>query len=276
MKNIVVLCSVIGVLAFSGLYSCDGRKSTGGNEESKVSIKKESVNYKDDSTDLIGYAAYDKNAKKMPVILIVPEWWGLNNYAKSRAEQLSKLGCFAFAVDMYGDGKIAGNPTDAGAYAMPFYNDPEMANQRINAALDKIKTYPQADRNKVVAIGYCFGGSMVLNAAKSGMNFKGTVSFHGGLAGVQPEKNKIKGDILVCHGDADQFVSAEEVKKFKTQMDSVSANYTFKTYANATHAFTNPDATAKGKKFKMPIAYNQKADEDSWKDFMAFLDNVLK
>lgn len=276
MKNRVVLLAIIGVIIFSGLYSCSDGKTASTTEETEVSLKDESVNYKDDTTDLIGYAAYNENASKMPVILIVPEWWGLNDYAKNRAEQLSKLGYFAFAVDMYGDGKIAGNPTDAGANAMPFYSNPEMANQRIKAALDKIKTYKQADMNKVVAIGYCFGGSMVLNAAKSGMNFKGTVSFHGGLAGVQPEKNKIKGDILVCHGGADQFVSAEEVTKFKTQMDSVSAKYTFKTYANATHAFTNPDATANGKKFNMPIEYNKKADEDSWKDFMTFLDKVLK
>lgn len=272
MKKVGIVFSMIGAVVLMGLSSCTSDKTTSKGEEPKMELKEESVNYTADTSKQIGFVAYNEAGKKLPVILIVPEWWGLNNYAKDRAKQLAELGYFAFAVDMYGNGKIAGNPTDAAAYATPFYSDPAMANARIEAAMKKIKSsYPQADMKKVVAIGYCFGGSMVLNAAKSGFPFVGTVSFHGGLQGIQPEKGKIKGDILVCHGGADQFVPAEDVAKFKAQLDSVGAHYTFKTYANATHAFTNPDATANGKKFNMPISYNKKADEDSWKDFMAFL-----
>ena len=277
MKKIGLLFSMIGAVVLMGVSSCGGDNSPAEKHEKEMKLKEESVNYDADTSKQIGFVAYNEAGEKLPVILIVPEWWGLNDYAKNRAKQLAELGYFAFAVDMYGEGKIASNPTDAAAYATPFYSDPAMANARIQAAIDKIKSsYPQADTKKIVAIGYCFGGSMVLNAAKSGFPFVGTVSFHGGLAGVKPEKGKIKGDILVCHGGADQFVPATDVTKFKAELDSVGAHYTFKTYANATHAFTNPDATANGKKFNMPISYNKKADEDSWKDFMAFLEKVLK
>lgn len=276
MKKISISLSIVAIVFSVGLSSCGGAETVSENKNVKVELKEESVAYTSDTSKLIGFAAYDVNVKKMPVIIIVHEWWGLNDYAKSRAKQLAKLGYFAFAVDMYGNGDVANNPDEAMTHAMPFYSDPMIANKRIEAALTKIKSYPQADMDNVVAIGYCFGGAMVLNAARAGMPFKGVVSFHGGLAGLQPEKNKIKADVLVCHGAADQFVSKEEVDQFKKQMDSVSAPYTFKSYADATHAFTNPDATANGKKFDLPIAYNKKADEESWKDFMEFLEKVLK
>ena len=218
MKKQLILSSGLGIIFMFLVLSCGSSASTKEKDEDEQEVEwiSESVNYADDSTNLIGFAAYDKNLKDAPVILIVPEWWGLNDYAKSRAKQLSKLGYFAFAVDMYGEGKIAKNPDEAGASAGPFYANPAMANARIEAALKKIKaSYPQADLKNVVAIGYCFGGSMVLNAAKSGMDFKGVVSFHGGLAGVKPEKDKLKAKVLVCHGAADHFVSADEVSTFK-------------------------------------------------------------
>ncbi len=274
MKKQVIVAFIFGMCS-AVLMSCGGAVNNTEQVETKPDLTTETVTYSSDTVDMKGFAAYDAN-KKAPVILIIHEWWGLNDYAKSRAEQLSKLGYFAFAIDMYGNGKQAENPQEATTYATPFYADPTIANQRIQAALDKIKMYPQADLENVVAIGYCFGGSMVLNAARAGIPFKGVVSFHGGLAGLPAEKNKIKADVLVCHGAADQFVSDAEVTAFKHQMDSVGAHYTFKSYPNATHAFTNPDATTNGKKFNLPIAYNRKADEDSWKDFMKFLDEVLK
>src|SRR4029079_17160087 len=146
---------------------------------------------------------------KRPAIIVVPEWWGCTEYTRMRARMLAELGYIAIATDMYGDGKIADNPTDAQTYATPFYKDPVLGKSRIAAAVNKISTYPQADVNKMAAIGYCFGGSMVLNAAKLGMNFKGVVSFHGGLAGVPATPGTTKAKILVCHGAADKFISAE-------------------------------------------------------------------
>lgn len=272
MKKGGVLFSFIGAMVLVLISSCSGDKPASENQEIKEALKVESVEYPADSSTQKGFVAYNESGKKMPVILIVHEWWGLNDYTKNRAKQLAELGYFAFAVDMYGNGKIANNPEEAGAAAGPFYANSEMANARIEAALEKIKaSYPQADLNNVVAIGYCFGGSMVLNAAKSGMPFKGVVSFHGGLAGVKPQKNKTKAAVLVCHGASDQFVSNDEVNQFKKEMDSVGTKYQFISYPNATHAFTNPGSTANGKRFNIPIAYNKEADEKSWKDFMKFL-----
>lgn len=271
-----------GFLLVSGIITSCGESTTKGEGEKTDSVvvpdvKTETAISESDTASLRNFVAFDANKKgKIPVILIVPEWWGMNDYVKNRARQLAELGYFAMVVDMYGDAARVDNPTDAQKLATPFYQNPMEANKRIESAVEKAKTFVQADTENIVAIGYCFGGSMVLNAARAGMPFKGVVSFHGGLAGLKPEKDKIKADVLVCHGAADQFVPDAEVATFKKQMDSVAASYTFKAYADATHAFTNPEATANGKKFNMPIAYNEKADKDSWNDFMAFLDKVFK
>jgi len=151
-----------------------------------------------------------------------------------------------------------------------------MAKQRFDAALSKIKSYAIADTNNIAAIGYCFGGAQVLNMARLGEHLKGVVSFHGNLAGVPADKNLLKANVLICHGEADQFVSAEEVAKFKKDMDSIGAPYTFKSYPGATHAFTNPEATEKGKQFNIPIAYNAAADSTSWNDMKQFFGKIFK
>ncbi len=146
------------------------------------------------------------------------------------------------AVDMYGDGKIGNDPKTAQDLATPFYNDPTLAKIRLDAAINELKTYPQTDTSKMAAIGYCYGGYIVLNAAKLGANLNGVVSFHGDLSGVPVNKDLLKAKILICHGEADQFVNPE-VAAFKKSMDSAGIDYTFKSYPNATHAFTNPAAS---------------------------------
>jgi dienelactone hydrolase len=187
-------------------------------------------------------------------VLVIHEWWGLNDYPKMRARELAKLGYIAMAIDLYGNGKQADNPDSAGKYASAFYSEPQMAKTRFDAALEKLKTYSQADPARIAAIGYCFGGTQVLNMANMGEDLKGVVSFHGILDVVHPTKD-LKTEILVCHGGADPFVPETQVIQFKKQMDSVNAKYTFKIYDGATHAFTNPAATENGKKFNIPIAY---------------------
>lgn len=242
-----------------------------------VDIKEENVIFTVNGVLSNCYVAYDKNFEgKRPAVLVIHEWWGLNDYAKSRVKQLAQLGYIAMAVDMYGNGKTAANPKEAMELATPFYKDPQLAKSKIDAAIAKIKEYPQTDIESVVAIGYCFGGSMVLNSAQLGSNLKGVVSFHGGLAGVSSNKELLKARILVCHGGADKFVPQSDVDAFKHQLDSIGANYIFKVYPDATHAFTNPNATKAGKEFNLPIEYNAEADKNSWNDMRAFFEVLFK
>ncbi len=213
--------------------------------------KEENIYYKSDGIELKGFMVYDENIKgKRPAVIIVPEWWGLNNYIKSRARQIAALGYIAMAADIYGNGKTASNPTEAQALTVPFYQHPEMAKKRMDAAINKVKQYKQTDDKNIAAIGYCFGGYIVLNSAKSGAPLKGVVCFHSTLVGPAPQKDLLKAKILVCHGADDKFTPPQEVQKFKHQMDSVGADYVFKTYPNATHAFTNPNATKLGTKIQ--------------------------
>jgi dienelactone hydrolase len=240
-------------------------------------LKEENINYTLDSLNMGGYIVYDENIEgPRPAVLVVHEWWGLNEYAKRRARELAALGYVAMAVDMYGNGRTADNPELAGKLAMPFYQDPVMAKKHFDTALNKLKTYKQVDTEKIGAIGYCFGGGMLLNFVRMGQPLKGIVSFHGSLLGTPANKNVLTAKILVLHGDDDQFVPAAEVAAFKKQMDSISAEYSFKSYPGATHAFSNPDATAMGQKFQIPIAYNAAADTASWNEMKTFFTGLFK
>lgn len=275
MKKILTIASSVLLV----LTSCNNNnaKSSTNMDTEKVSIKEENITYTLDSVTMNGFVAYNEATNvKRPVVLVVPEWWGLTDYTKNRAKQLAALGYLAIAIDMYGNGTIADNPDLAGKLAGPFYKDPTMAKARFDAALAKIKTYAMADTTKIAAIGYCFGGGIVLNVARLGENLKGVVSFHGSLLGVPADKKLLKADILVCHGEDDKFVKQEDVATFKKQLDSIGASYTFKSYPNATHAFTNPKATETGKKFNMPIAYNAAADTASFNEMKLFFGKIFK
>lgn len=237
----------------------------------------DSVQYNIDGQSFTAfYAKPAKITAKTKTILIVHEWWGLNEYPKFKALQIAKEGNIGFCIDMYGTGKIASTPQDAQALANPFYQDPEFSYARFKAGYDQAMRIKGADSSKVAAIGYCFGGSVVLNAAKMGIPVDAVVSFHGGLAGIPVEKEKLRAAVLVCNGAADSFVSPEEINTFKQQMAAANADLTFIDYPEATHAFTNPKATETGKKFSMPIAYNSAADKQSWIDFNKFLKEKVK
>jgi dienelactone hydrolase len=153
--------------------------------------------------------------------------------------------------------------------------NPQMGQRRFHAALEKLGTYPQADKSRMGAIGYCFGGAQAVNMAKLGEDLKGVVSFHGNLT-VVPVTTVPKAEILVCHGAADTFVPEEEVEQFRKEMDSVGAKYTFKAYEGALHAFTNPDATRMGEKFGITIRYDAAADSASWNDMRTFFERVFR
>jgi dienelactone hydrolase len=269
----ILACLALPVLIFTSCGN-DPKQTT---EAKSPKLKEESITYKIDSLNMNSFLVYDENKEgKRPAILVVHEWWGLNDYAKSRARQLAELGYVAIAVDMYGNGQMGNDPAAAEKLAMPYYMNPQMAKDHFDAALNKLKENPNIDLTKIAAIGYCFGGSVVLGVAKMGDDLKGVVSFHGGLAGMPPVKDQLKADVLVCHGAADSFVQQPEVDLFKKQMDSVGAKYSFKVYADATHSFTNPQATEWGQKFKLPISYNAAADTASWTDMKNFLDRIFK
>ena len=279
-------CRLLMAGLFITLYtvaSCnsqnDATKTTAAKDSVTIQpivIKEEPVTYAVGGKNFNGYVSYDSNQQgKRPAILVVHEWWGLTDYTRNRAKQLAELGYIAMAVDMYGDGKIGEDPKTAQELATPFYKDPTLTKTRLDAAIEKLKTFPQTDPSRMAAIGYCYGGFVVLNAAKLGADLKGVVSFHGDLSGVPVNKDSLKAKILVCHGEADQFVTATQVAAFKKSMDSAGVDYTFKSYPNATHAFTNPAATEKGKKYNMPIEYNAAADSASWNDMKDFFKKIL-
>jgi dienelactone hydrolase len=236
------------------------------------------VEYKAGDISLKGYLAYDTGFKgKRPGIIVVHEWWGLTQYPKRRARMLAKLGYVAFAADMYGSGRIADNPTDAGKYAGESMKDPVQLKAKFVAALDHLKHDSHVDPSRIGAIGYCYGGGVVLNMANAAVDLDGVVSFHGTLAAVAPpEKGNLKVKILVCAGAADKFNAEKDIDKFRNEMKDAGADMQYIAYKGALHAFTNPEATKLGKKFKIPIAYNKKADKESWTAMEHFFRNIFK
>ena len=278
LRNLISGLCLLAAISLTACNSGEDKKDPEPESDMKeVKVKEMPVEYAGDSVTMNGYVAFNENQEgTRPGVLIVPEWWGVTDYVKGRAKQLAELGYIAFVVDMYGNGKTADNPKLAGELAMPFYTNPGKAQARFDAALAKLKTYPETDASKIAAIGYCFGGAQVLNMARLGEDLKGVVSFHGNLAGVPVDKNKLKAAVLVCHGGADPFVPNTEVITFRKQMDSIGANYTFKAYDGALHAFTNPNATAMGEKFQLPIKYNAAADSASFQDMKDFFGVIFR
>jgi dienelactone hydrolase len=237
-------------------------------------IRTEPVTYKAGGTEMTGLLVYDDQySGPRPGVLVVHEWWGLNDYPKARANQLAELGYIAFCADIFGGGKIATSPDSAKAMVTPFYTDRALLRQRVNAALDVLKRQKGVDPKRIAAIGYCFGGMTVLELARSGADLAAVVSFHGGLATPQPaKKGEIKARVLVCHGADDPHVPAEDVTKFQQEMRDCGADWQFCAYGGAVHAFTNP---ASGSDPAQGIAYNEAADKRSWKQMLALFSEVF-
>jgi dienelactone hydrolase len=238
-------------------------------------IHTESIEYKDGSTTLKGYITYDESSKDVrPGILVVHEWWGLNDYTKMRCGMLAKLGYFAFAADIYGDGFQTTAMEEAGKHAGTFRNDRLLMRKRINLALDELKKQKLVNPDKIAAIGYCFGGTVALELARSGADIKGIVSFHGGLDTPDPADAKnIKAKILVLTGGDDPNVKDEQVENFKKEMRDAGVDYEICIYGGAVHAFTNPNA---GSDNSRGMAYNEKADKRSWEAMKSFFNEIFK
>lgn len=235
------------------------------------------VTYSDGDINMKGYLAYDDSIKgKRPGIIVVHEWWGHNDYAKKRARMLAGLGYSAIALDMYGNGKNASHPKDAGMFAGEVKKNMAVAERRFMAAYKVLQKQKHVAKNKIGAIGYCFGGGIVLEMARRGVDLKGVVSFHGSL-GTNDEavKIKVKAKVLVLNGEADPFVKSTAIATFKNEMRAAKVDYQFISYPNAKHAFTNPGADAFGNKFKIPLAYNEAADEQSWIEMKNFFKKLF-
>jgi len=272
IKLLVVSMLLITIPAADGYGWNQGKKqNTQSEKKNEQNIVRKEIDYKAGETTLKGYLFYDENqTEKNPGIIVVHEWWGNNAYNQKRAEMLAELGYTAFAADMYGNGLVVDNPGDAQKNAGVIYADMGLLKERMTAAYDVLVNSGFADSERIAAIGYCFGGTVALNAANAGVPLDAVVSFHGGLAGFKANSTIKNTPVLVCNGAADKFVSQEDKDNFKNQMNAVGAVFEFKEYEGATHAFTNPESTEAGKKFNMPIAYNAAADSASWKDMKTF------
>lgn len=255
------------ILAFSAAASLSAK------------IVTRAVAYEHAGVKLEGYLAYDEEKVKpgaqAPGVLVLPEWWGLTDYPKGRAEQLARLGYVAFAADMYGAGVVTDDPKRAGELAGQFYGKPLMA-RRARAGLDQLLATGMVDAARVAAIGYCFGGSTVQALAYAGAPLAGIVSFHGGLIPVPANAAaNTQAKILVCHGAADGFIAPEELANFTRAMNEGKFDYQFISYAGAVHAFTNPRADEIARQAGIPIAYHPAADRRSWGHMKQFFHEIF-
>jgi dienelactone hydrolase len=248
-------CNVLWILLLTGLAS-----------PSWSAVVEKEVSYRVDETLMRGFIAYDdRHSGKRPGILVVHEWWGHNEYARSRARQLARLGYTALAVDMYGEGKQAAHPQDAGKFSAALKENLPLAEARFKAALHLLRDQPTVESDLIGAIGYCFGGGIVLEMARHGYDLDAVVSFHGSLTTTAPpEKGAVRARVLVANGADDPFVKPEHIKIFEAQMKAAGADYRIINYPGAKHSFTNPAADAYGERFNMPLAYNAEADKASW------------
>lgn len=248
------------------LVACGKEDPAPAIEEAAVSdIRGEEIIYEVDGTSLKGYIAYDAAAGPRPGVLVVHEWWGHNDYVRDRARMLAEMGYTAFALDMYGDGKLAAHPEDAQKFMMEVLGNLQGAEARFRAATGILQEHPATNPDDIAAIGYCFGGAVVLHMARSGADLDAVASFHGSLGTQSPaQPGAIKGRLLVANGADDPFVPAAEVEAFKAEMEAAGADMRFISYPGVVHSFTRPGATEIGEQFDMPLRYDEAADKDSW------------
>ncbi|MBZ0070575.1 MAG: dienelactone hydrolase family protein [Gammaproteobacteria bacterium] len=244
----------------------------------QAEIKTEVLTYKVGDVEMTGYLAYDDAITgKRPGVLVVHEWWGQNDYARRRAEMLAEEGYTALALDMYGDGKVADHPDTAQGFMQAIVSNMPEAERRFAAAQALLAAQPTVDKDRIAAIGYCFGGGIVLHMARAGMDLDGVVSFHGGLGTQTPAKpGTVKARVLVFTGAADPMAPPEQVNSFEEEMTRAGVDYRVVSYPGAKHGFTNPEADELGKRFDMPLAYDRAADMDSWEQTRAFLASVFR
>lgn len=244
-----------------------------------AAIKEEPVTYQDGATTLKGFVVYDDAIQgRRPGIVMVHEWWGITNHIRNEAQKFAQQGYTAFVADMYGDAKTADNPNDAGALATSVMQDPKVMEARFNAARTQLAGHSSADPRRIGAVGYCFGGAVVLNMARAGADLAAVAGFHAslGLNTPAPAPGSVKAKILVLNGAADPFVKREEYEAFKRDLDAAKAEYQVIEYPGAVHAFTNPEATELGQKFNLPLRYDAQVDREAKAEALKFFNANLQ
>jgi dienelactone hydrolase len=259
MKRISIVVAAAVLLASSG---------------AAAEVQTREIEYKEGGTVLQGLMAWDDALKgRRPGVLVVHEWWGHNEHARHQATRLAEAGYVGFALDMYGKGKVTTHPKDAQGFMAEVKKDPMVIPARFHAALELIKQDPHVSADRIAAIGYCFGGAVVLDEARAGADLDAVVSFHGALATKSPaEPGKVRARVLVLTGAADPFVPKEQVEAFTQEMKAAGATFRVTTYPGVKHGFTNPDA---GKAGMDALEYNAEADKKSWAAMLELLKDVF-
>ena len=242
-----------------------------------MTIHAKSLPYSAGGHTMVGHLVQASDATpSSPGVLVLPEWWGLNDYIRRRTEDVARLGYTALGVDLYGAGTTADHPDQAGALMNGVLQDMDTGTQRLQAAVTALTEQPGVDASRLAAIGFCFGGAMALHLARLGTALKAAVSFHGSLDSFhQAAPGTITARVLVCHGDADEFISKESIQTFNDEMKSAGANYEFISYPGALHGFTSPEADENGRKYDLPLAYDESADNESWQAMVRLFTGVL-
>lgn len=236
-------------------------------------VQTKEIEYQDGDTKLTGVLAWDDAAEgKRPGILVVHEWWGLNDYAKSRAKQLAEEGYVAFALDMYGDEKVTEHPSQASEWSKQITANIDAWTSRAKAGLDVLKAQDEVDAGEIAAIGYCFGGATVMQMAYAGADLKAVVSFHGSLPPAPEGVTEVGPRVLVAHGREDSFVPTERIAEFQESLDGANADWEMTIYSGARHSFTNPDAGSYGID---GLAHDETADKRSWAAMMRLFEEVF-
>ena len=260
------------IVAVCGLALSVGACSTTPSVEApgRPNVQTQEMKYEQNGTSLQGLLAWDANQQtRRPGVLVVHEWWGHDDHARNQAKRLAEAGYVAFALDMYGDGKTAMHPDDAQKLMMEATADPAVVGARFNAARQVLASDSHVDPERLAAIGYCFGGNVVLSMARLGADLDAVASFHGVLAPLPPATpGTVKARVLVLHGSADPFVPAEVLAAFRTEMTAAQANFRVVEYPGVKHAFTNPTAES----HQMPeLSYDANADKQSWQELQRLL-----
>jgi dienelactone hydrolase len=244
---------------------------------SLAALQSKEIVYRVGDQEFTGYLAWDAATEgRRPGVLVVHEWWGHNAYARKRADMLAQLGYAAFALDMYGTGKLAEHPEDAKKFMQAVVGNMPVVERRFDAAVAVLKRQPVVDPQRIAAIGYCFGGGVVLHMARAGRDLEGVVSFHGSLGTQSPaQQGEVEASVLVFNGADDPFVPAEAVAAFEQEMQAAGVDYRLVNYPGARHSFTNPQADSFGERFDMPLAYDAAADADSWEQTRRFLRRIF-